>query len=49
VGIVAVASGLAWHFTEPSGAGGSAKATPGTQLAPVVAPGFAGLSLGGSF
>jgi hypothetical protein len=49
VGIAAVAGGLAWHFTEPSGAGASAKATPGTQLAPVVAPGFAGLSLGGSF
>ncbi|HEY1696339.1 MAG TPA: hypothetical protein VGG39_29445 [Polyangiaceae bacterium] len=42
VGIAAVVGGLVWHFTEhPQGSG--------TALAPVVAPGYGGLSLGGSF
>ncbi|HEY6458799.1 MAG TPA: hypothetical protein VIY73_01575, partial [Polyangiaceae bacterium] len=42
VGIAAVVGGLVWHFTEHPQASG-------TALAPVVAPGYAGLSLGGSF
>jgi hypothetical protein len=47
-GVVGVGAGLVWHFTE----GGSAQAAatrPGTYVTPVVTPGFAGMSLGGSF
>jgi len=48
IGIAGVAGGLVWHFTEPQpGGSGTGKATPRVQ--PVVAPGFAGLSVGGAF
>jgi hypothetical protein len=47
-GIVGVGAGLVWHFTE-STAPQTASTTPGTYVSPVVAPGFAGMSLGGSF
>lgn len=42
VGLAAIVGGLIWHFVEPTG---PAK----TALAPVVAPGYAGLSLAGKF
>jgi len=38
-----VAGGLIWHFLEPTGP------KDGAKLRPAVAPGFAGLSLGGRF
>ena len=47
-GIVGVGAGLVWHFTEPPAAQ-TASASRGTYVSPVVAPGFAGMSLGGSF
>jgi hypothetical protein len=43
-GAVAV-GGLVWHFLEPT----TPKETAKTRLSPMVAPGLAGLSLGGSF
>jgi hypothetical protein len=52
-GVVAV--GLLWHFLEPtgpaptSGTGPKADTKTGASLAPVLAPGYAGLSYGGSF
>jgi tetratricopeptide (TPR) repeat protein len=45
VGIAGVAGGLIWHFMEPTSSSGS----PSTGLTPVVAPGYAGLNLGGQF
>jgi hypothetical protein len=46
VGIAGVAGGLIWHFLEPtSGSSGASN----SSLSPVVAPGYAGLSLGGHF
>jgi tetratricopeptide (TPR) repeat protein len=45
VGVAAVAGGLLWHFMEPTG---SSSAT-GATVAPVVAPGYAGLGVGGRF
>jgi len=47
-GIVGAGAGLVWHFTE-SGGTQTARTTPGTYVSPVVTPGFAGMSLGGSF
>jgi tetratricopeptide (TPR) repeat protein len=47
-GIVAVGAGLVWHFTE-SGSAPATATTRGTTLTPVVTPGFAGMSFGGSF
>jgi hypothetical protein len=47
-GAVLVVGGLLWHFLEPTGPvekTGSLK----PKLSPQVAPGFAGMSLGGSF
>jgi hypothetical protein len=46
VGLAAVAAGLVWYFTEtPSGA-----PTAGfVRVSPLVAPGYAGMSLGGGF
>jgi hypothetical protein len=46
VGLAAVAAGLVWYFTEtPSGA-----PTAGfLRVTPLVAPGYAGMSLGGAF
>ena len=49
VGLAAVVGGLVWHFTEPTASGTAKGTAPGTQLTPVVAPGYAGLGLGGSF
>jgi hypothetical protein len=49
VGVVAVGAGLIWHFTEPTTPRTGSAPAPGTQMTPVVAPGYAGLSLGGSF
>jgi tetratricopeptide (TPR) repeat protein len=47
-GGVLVAGGLLWHFLEPTGAVEKAgKAKP--SVSPELGPGFAGLSLGGSF
>ncbi len=40
-----VVGGLVWHFLEPTGPKESAK----PKLRPAVAPGYAGLALGGSF
>jgi hypothetical protein len=42
VGVAGVAGGLIWHFMEPTSAST-------TAVSPVVAPGYAGLSLGGKF
>ncbi len=42
VGVAAVAGGLVWHFKEPTSSSSAA-------VSPVVAPGYAGLSLGGHF
>jgi hypothetical protein len=49
VGIVGVGAGLIWHFTEGGTATAGATTTHGTYVSPVVTPGFAGMSLGGSF
>ncbi len=46
VGVAAVVGGLIWHFVEKPGGAPQAGAA---QLTPTVAPGFAGLSLRGSF
>lgn len=47
-GAVLMVGGLAWHFLEPTGpVVKEAKLRP--KLSPTVAPGYAGLSLGGSF
>jgi hypothetical protein len=43
VGLAGVAGGLIWHFLEPTGPSSS------TAVSPVVAPGYAGLTLGGKF
>ncbi len=40
-----IAGGLVWHFLEPTGPKESAK----TKLRPQLSPGYAGLSLGGTF
>jgi len=45
VGVAAVAGGLLWHFLETPGA----PSTTGATVTPVVAPGYAGLGLGGRF
>jgi hypothetical protein len=47
-GIVGVGAGLVWHFTESTSAPATAT-NRGTYVTPVVTPGFAGMSLGGSF
>jgi hypothetical protein len=47
-GIVGVGAGLVWHFTE-GGAAQTASTGRGSYVTPVVTPGFAGMSLGGSF
>lgn len=44
-GAALVAGGLLWHFLEPTGPRSAAK----TRLTPTVAPGFAGMSVGGAF
>ena len=50
VGIAGVAGGLIWHFTEPQPSGQTAT-RPGSYVGvtPVVTPGFAGMSFGGTF
>ncbi|HEY8042469.1 MAG TPA: hypothetical protein VIF15_21855 [Polyangiaceae bacterium] len=45
VGALGVAGGLLWHFLEKP----AAPAPAGASLNPVVAPGYAGVSLGGAF
>jgi hypothetical protein len=45
VGVAAVAGGLLWHFLETPGA----PSTTGATVTPVVAPGYAGVGLGGRF
>lgn len=45
VGVAGVAGGLLWHFLEPTSTSGA----PSTALSPVVAPGYAGVSVGGHF
>jgi tetratricopeptide (TPR) repeat protein len=45
VGVAGVAGGLLWHFLEPTSASGA----PSTAVSPVVAPGYAGVALGGNF
>lgn len=45
VGLAAVAGGLAWHFLERT----SPAPAPATHVSPVVAPGYAGLAVGGAF
>ncbi len=44
-GLGVAAGGLLWHFLEPTGPAADKKAS----LTPTVGPGYAGLSLGGSF
>jgi hypothetical protein len=44
VGGAAVVGGLLWHFMEPTGS-----STTAARLTPTVAPGYAGMSLRGSF
>ncbi len=48
VGLAGVAGGLVWHFLEPTGSSASTAAS-GPALTPAVAPGYAGLNLGGKF
>jgi hypothetical protein len=43
VGVAGVAGGLLWHFLEPT------SGAPSAALSPVVAPGYAGVSVGGHF
>jgi hypothetical protein len=45
VGLAAVAGGLVWHFMEPTGS----SRTTGASVTPVLAPGYAGMGLGGHF
>jgi hypothetical protein len=45
VGIAAIVGGLVWHFRENPGA----PSTTGATVTPVVAPGYAGVGLGGRF
>jgi tetratricopeptide (TPR) repeat protein len=47
-GIAGVAGGLVWHFVDAKAPSG-ASASRASHLVPVVAPGFAGAVLGGSF
>ena len=48
VGLAAIAGGLVWHFLEPTGPKPStARLTP--AITPQVAPGYAGVSVGGRF
>lgn len=44
-GLALVAGGLLWHFLEPTGP----RSTARTRVTPTVAPGFAGMSVGGAF
>jgi len=44
VGVAGVALGLVWHFVDKP-----APSSSGTLVTPVVAPGYAGLALGGAF
>ena len=44
-----VAGGLLWHFLEPTGRAEPTTGKTKPKLTPNVAPGYAGLSLGGSF
>jgi hypothetical protein len=46
VGLAAIAGGLIWHFAENTA---PSQPTTGTHVTPSVAPGYAGLSLGGTF
>ena len=47
-GVAIVAGGLLWHFLEPTGpVEKTGKLKP--SVTPQVAPGYAGMSLGGSF
>ena len=48
VGIAAVAGGLLWHFLEPTSSSPSPQ-TGKTIVTPVVAPGYAGIGVGGRF
>ena len=45
VGVAGVVGGLLWHFMEPV----SSSSSSGGAVSPVVAPGYAGVSLGGKF
>ena len=45
-GGVAIVGGLVWHFLEPTG---PKPATGFRRLTPTIAPGFGGLSYGGTF
>ena len=52
VGLAAIAGGLIWHFTEPTGPAKEATSGQGarvTRVTPDVGPGHAGLSIGGRF
>jgi hypothetical protein len=50
VGIAGIAGGIVWHFIEPVPALVTTPAAPpAARVSPVLAPGFAGLSVGGSF
>jgi hypothetical protein len=46
VGLGGVAAGLLWHFLEPTS---TSTGGTGTVVSPAVAPGYAGLSVGGQF
>jgi hypothetical protein len=47
VGLASVVAGIVAHFVEKTG--GPPGTSTGTQVSPVVAPGYAGLALGGAF
>ena len=49
VGVAAVAAGLVWHFVEPTDAARPASASSTARVSPDVRPGYAGLSVVGSF
>jgi hypothetical protein len=49
VGVVAVIGGLIWHFAEPTGPDTSAPKTGKLDVHPDARPGYAGLSIGGTF
>ncbi len=48
-GAALVATGLLWHFLEPTGPVEAQAAKTGPKLTPQVAPNYGGLSLGGTF
>ena len=49
VGLAGIAGGIVWHVIEPAASAPAVAPAPAAHVSPVIAPGFAGLSIGGSF